>query len=397
MPPPHTFRVQEFFNVSRKFSAIFVALLALQACHSEAPPAVEPAQPVTSAFDDEVVATVRGDRITRKDLEPVLEEGYGLNVLLTLVQRDLVEQEAAKQGVVVTPADVINERTITMKNLVRQTEALDSSGQPTTEPTDNLSTDQQNQLLDQLLQQQHVSRAEFNVILEVNAYLRKLAEPKIIAKLTDDAVRQQFNVMYGEKVLVHYIVCNNMAEASEVHHDLAAGKSFDDVARARSLDRRTAYTGGELPAFTLQDNRFPPEFKQVAFELKKGEVSDPVQVEKFIYIIKLIDRIPPAHARFEDYRDSVKKELYESTVQAAMKVMRDNLGRMALDSLTIRDPILEKQWADKMNQKNGQVKDSEELRKELDSQHAPATIPSTTGQDHPPAAPATSPAPDAAR
>ena len=122
-----------------------------------------------------------------------------------------------------------------------------------------------------------------------------------------------------------------------------------------------------------------------------------MQVEKFIYIIKLIDRIPPAHARFEDYRDSVKKELYESTVQAAMKVMRDNLGRMALDSLTIRDPILEKQWADKMNQKNGQVKDSEELRKELDSQHAPATIPSTTGQDHPPAAPATSPAPDAAR
>jgi foldase protein PrsA len=383
--------------VNRKISAIFAVMLALQACHSEAPPAIETSQTAAPAFDDEVVATVRGDKITRKDIEPVLEEGYGLNVLLTLVQLDLVEQEAAKQGIIVTPADVVSERTITMKNLVRQTEALDSSGQPTTEPTDNIDTDQQNQLLDQLLQQQHVSRAEFNIILEVNAYLRKLAEPKVNAKLTDDAVRQQFNVMYGEKVLVHYIVCNNMAEAAEVHHDLAVGKNFDDVARARSLDRRTAYTGGELPAFTLQDNRFPPEFKQVAFELKKGEISDPVQISKFIYLIKLIDRVPPAHARFEDYRDSVKKELYESTVQAAMKVMRDSLGRMALESLTIRDPILAKQWADKVNQKNNQVKDSDELRKELDSQHAPATIPSAPSQDHAAAIPSTSPAPDAAR
>ncbi len=383
--------------MNRELPAIFAILLVLQACHSEAPPALESAQTAAPTFDDEVVATVRGDKITRKDLEPVLEEAYGLNALLTLVQLDLVEQEAAKQGIIVTPADVVNERAITMKNLVRQTQALDSNGQPTTEPTDNLDPDQQNQLLDQLLQQQHVSRAEFSVILEVNAYLRKLAEPAVNAKLTDNAVRQLFNAMYGEKVLVHYIVCNNMAEAGEVHHDLAIGKSFEDVARARSLDRPTAYSGGELPAFTLQDNRFPPEFKQVAFELKKGEVSDPVQVAKFIYIIKLIDRIPPAHARFEDYRDSVKKDLYESTVQAAMKVMREKLGRMALESLTIRDPILAKQWADKITQKNGQVKDSEELRKELDSEHAPATIPSSPAPDHSTEIPPTSPAPAAAR
>jgi foldase protein PrsA len=372
-----------------------VAVLALGGCHSQTPP-TETAQAVAPNLDDEVVATVRGDKITRKDLEPVLEEGYGLNVLLTLVQLDLVEQEAAKQGIVVTPADVVSERTITMNNLVRATEEMDSTGQPTTEPTDNLSTDQQNQLLDQLLQQQHVSRAEFNVILEVNAYLRKLAEPKVNAKLTDDAVRQQFNVMYGEKVVVHYIVCNNMAEAAEVRRDLAAAKSFEDIARARSLDRRTAYTGGELPAFTLQDNRFPPEFKQVAFGLKKGEVSDPVQIARFIYIIKLVDRIPPAHARFEDYRDSVKKELYESTVQAAMKVMRDNLGRMALDSLSVRDPILAHQWAEKMNQKNGQVKDSEQLRQELDSQHAPATIPSSPGSEQSPPNSSSNAAPAAA-
>src|ERR1700722_17539668 len=135
-------------RVNKNVLGILAAMLALQGCHSEAPPAVEIPQTAAPVADDDVIATVRGDRITRKDLEPVLEEGYGLNVLLTLVQLDLVEQEAAKQGEVVTPVDVASERTITMNNLVRATQEMDSSGQPTTEPTDNLSADQQDQLLE---------------------------------------------------------------------------------------------------------------------------------------------------------------------------------------------------------------------------------------------------------
>jgi foldase protein PrsA len=376
--------------VNRNISAIFVVMLAMQGCHSGSSPGAgetggsvvsAPPRSAAAASEDDVIATVRGDKITRRDLDPVLIEGYGLNVLLALVQLDLVEQEAAKQGVVVTPADVANERVITMANLRRATEEMDSSGEPTTQPADNLSSDQENQLLDQLLAQQHVTRAEFNIILQVNAYLRKIAEPKVSAKLTDEAVRQQFNVMYGEKLVVHYIVSKNMTEVAQIRRDLSSGKSFEDVARASSLDRRTAYNGGELPPFTLQDNRFPSEFKQVAFGLKKGEVSDPVQIGGFIYIVKLIDRIPPAHARFEDYRDSVRKDLYENTVQAAMKAMRDQLGRMALDSLRIRDPVLAQQWADKLDQKNGEIHDSNQLRQELDQEHAPATIPSTQNSE----------------
>jgi foldase protein PrsA len=358
--------------------AILIASLGLCGCHSQSASAgrggMESIAPVNP--DDQILATVRGDKITRGDLEPVLMDGYGLKILLDLVQLDLVEQEAAKVGVTVTPADVARERTITMQNLRRATEETDGSGQPTTEPTDNLTADQENQLLNQLLDQQHVTQTEFNLILHVNAYLRKIAGPTIDAKLTDEAVRQQFNIMYGEKVVVHYIVCNDMSEAAAVRRDLAAGKSFEDVARARSLDRQTAYTGGELPPFTLQDNRFPQEFKQVAFSLKKGEISDPVQINRFIYIVKLADRIPPAHAKFSDYRDSVRKYLRESTVQAAMKVMRDRLGALARESLNIRDPVLARQWADELAQKTGAVHNMDEIRQEMDRQHGPATNPS---------------------
>jgi parvulin-like peptidyl-prolyl isomerase len=363
----------------------------LQGCHSPGGPQGAassnlPQNPAAGSAD-EVIATVQGDVITRKDLEPVLIEGYGLNALLALVQLDMVQQEAARRHVAVTPDDVANERVITMDNLRRATEQIESNGQPTTQPQ-NLSPEQENQLLDQLLQQQHVSRAEFDVILKVNAYLRKIAEPKVNANLTEEAIRRQFNAMYGEKVVAHYIRCNNMSEVADVRRDLAAGKSFEDVARARSLDRYTAASGGELPPFTLFDNRFPPEFKQVVFNLKVGEVSDAVQIGKFIYIAKLIDIIPPAHARFEDYRDVVKKELYDNTVQAAMKAMRDDLANRALGSLRIRNPVLAKQWADRIESQNGQIRDENQIRQELDKQHAAAQ----SGPITPARPPATRPA-----
>jgi foldase protein PrsA len=370
---------------------ILVGLIVLQGCHSQPSESAEsvatnslPPPVLAPGGEDEVIATIRGDAITRKDLEPVLIEGYGLNVLLTLVQLDLVEQEAAAQHIIVTPQDVASERAITMENLERATQQMDSSGQPTSQP-DTLTSQQEEQLLDQLLQQQHVSKAEFNIVLEVNAYLRKIAGPKVNANITENAIRRQFNAMYGEKVVVHYIVCNNMSEVADVRRALATGQAFEDVARLRSRDRQSAATGGELPPFTLSDNRFPEEFKQVVFNLKIGEVSDPVQIGRFIYIAKLIDRIPPALARFEDYRASVKKQLYDSTVQAAMKAMRDRLGSIALSSLRVRDPVLDQQWEERIGNKNGQIQDNAQIRQELDKEHAaaqataepPATRPAT--------------------
>jgi foldase protein PrsA len=370
-------------------STLLIALLLLQGCHSGTagsaesaatanlppPPAPAPVTP-TPNYDDDVIATVQGDKITRRDLDPVLMEGYGLNVLLTLVQLDLAEQEATRQHLTVTPQDIASEREITMQNLRHATEAVDSTGQPTTEP-ENLTAGQEDQLLDQILQQQHVSRAEFNVILQINANLRKIAEPKVEASLTEDRVRAQFDATYGEKALVHYIQCNSMTEVTEVRRELAAGKSFEDVARERSVDRLTGPAGGALPPFSRQDPHYPPEIKDVVFDLKPGEVSDPVQHGQFIYIFKLIQKIPPAHARFEDYKADVKKDLYNQTVMAAMKLMRDELAREAMASLRIKDPVLQQQWMDRLDQKTNQVRDENQIRQELDQQHAPATMPAT--------------------
>lgn len=376
------------FWLNRFLITIFVAMIALQGCKSDDSYSDSdqqfPTQP--SHMDNEVIATVRGQEITQKDLQPILMQGYGLNVLLTLVQLDLARDEAAKLQVVVTPVDVEKERQITLNELkqsVRQTGELTANTQPSDQ---DISPEQAEQMLDQMLQEQHVSRAEFDILLEVNANLRKIAEPEVSSHITDDAVHERFNMLYGEKVVMEYIVCGNMVEAADVRRDLAQGKSFEDVARARSRDRQSAANGGELPPFTLHDNRFPPEFRQLSFMLKIGQVSDPIQIGQFIYIGKLIDKIPPQHAKFEDYADSVRKDLYDEAVKEAMAAMRQRLGTMALDSLQIRDPVLRQQWDDRVTRKDGQIRDMQEIRQKLDAEHSAATAPSDSAATQPAAA-----------
>ncbi|MDP9175502.1 MAG: peptidyl-prolyl cis-trans isomerase [Planctomycetota bacterium] len=382
-------------------SGILVGLLVLQGCKSggsmpggeTAAPAVAPlAAPVSSAAagapaapdsGDQVIATIRGDSITRNEIDPVLIDGYGLNVLLTLVQRDLVHQEAARMKVVVTAQDIADEQNLTLRALKKAAERVDPVTGATSQPDspDDITPEEATALLNRVLEQSHVSKAEFNVVVEINAYLRKIAEPQVQAQLTDEQIRKHFNAMYGEKVLVHYIVVDTMVDAAQVRRDLSMGNTFEDVAKNRSKDWRTAAAGGELPPFTLQDNRFPDEFKQVAFLLKKGEVSDPLQVGKFIYIVKLIDRIAPEHARFEDYRDTARKDLYEQAIQAAITAMRQSLGKMALTSMHIINPVLNAQWEQRLAAKSGEVHDMNSIRHEMDQQRnggtTGTTMPST--------------------
>ena len=316
---------------------------------------------------------VRGEPITVKDLQPILMEAYGLNVLLVVVRKDLAMHELANQHLIVTPADIDNERKITMKELERAATGMQFDTPSATQPDVELSPEQTNQMLDQVLARQHISRVEFEIVLETNAALRKIAGPEVDKKITEDAVHQQFNVLYGEKVRVHYIVCQNMADAADVRRDLAAGKTFEEVARARSLDRVSGENGGELEPFTMQDNRFPDEFKELAFVMKKGEISEPIQIGNFVYVMKLVDRIPPQLAKYEVYHDAVRQDLYDKTVQAAMSAMNRRLGQIAVQSMHIEDPMLAHQWQERLAAADGTLHDPQKIRNEMDQEHAAAT------------------------
>jgi len=91
------------------------------------------------------------------------------------------------------------------------------------------------------------------------------------------------------------------AKIMEISDKIKAGATFEDMAKQYSDDKASAAKGGVIPAFGV--NRMVPEFIVAISNMKKNDVSAPVQTMYGWHIIKLIDRKPI------NAFDSVKAEL----------------------------------------------------------------------------------------
>jgi parvulin-like peptidyl-prolyl isomerase len=351
---------------------------------------------------DVVVATVDGDVITMEQLRVPLFKAYGLNVLLHLVQLDLAKRDAAKMGVTIIPQDVTRERDWTVAQMFQgaddklQTDLDDAIAKKDTKRADELRqqiSQQNRRLLEQFLSQQHISEPEFDLVMQANAYLRKVATAQM-PKITEENLKEAWKAQYGEKVVIRHIQLANLQEVAQAKAKLKAGEPFEQVAREMSRNERTRALGGELPPFSRNATDIPEEFKRVAFDLKVGQVSDPVLAEGSYHLLKLERRIPPKAVKFEDVKDSVRKTLIERWTAARINQLRRELGQAALKSMKIEDPILRAQFQERIDAQNDVIKDKDAIRRELlekKPQTAPATVPATAPASQPATAPATRP------
>ena len=124
-------------------------------------------------------------------------------------------------------------------------------------------------MFDQFLQNQKVTRPEFELVLKTNTYLRKVAEPRVIDQIKDEQLRQAYDAEYGASVRVRHIQ-GNPQELARALERIKAGEPFENVARQMSRNRQTAALGGELPRFSLATAGLPENFKRAAFDLKVG-------------------------------------------------------------------------------------------------------------------------------
>jgi foldase protein PrsA len=324
----------------------------------------------------------------REQLVRPLIEAYGLNLLLQIIQLDLARQDAAKQGLAVTPADIRHERMVMLKGAFPDAEASDYE-----------------QLLAQLLKQQNIPASQFEIILETNAYLRKIAEPLCRDKISEENIKQAFDLQYGTTVKIRDIKVANLSEANEVKRRLAAGADFAEVARQLSRDPQTAPLGGDWPAFAASSTRVSDVIKEQAFGLKAGEVSDVLNTEGAYHIIKVEQRNAPRLAKLDDdTRAYLRNVLMEKLVQDAIKGLRAQLAQQALQPniLEIRDPELRRQFEQRLAEYKAAQEEQEKARtaqqfnrlypatRAMNPTTRPGFVPATA-----PAVPATRPVPEA--
>lgn len=310
--------------------------------NSNAAPTVQPtntnAAPVTPVQSqtqaDEAIAIVGDTRITRSQLVKPLIEAHGLNMLAKIAQLELAKAESRRRGLNVTSADVQKEteryvatlfdeskdRELRLLNDELEKAEVAKNAQRAEQIRGDMRRER-NMLLEQLLQQQKVSRADFNLVMETNTYLRAIAESvlKDQGPVTDDALRKAFNHLYGEKVVVRDIQVADLREATEVKRRLGEGEPFEQVAREMSRHTPSAALGGELPPFSRDTPDFPAVFKDVAFAQQIGQVSDATLIGDSYHFIKLERRIAPKLIKFEDVRESVREFLVARQIEVTVQ------------------------------------------------------------------------------
>ncbi len=354
------------------------------------------------AVSGNVVARFGEIAITQQQLEKPVVEGYGLNVLLNLVQLEAVKQAAKSAGVSVTREDVSAELEQTIEKMFKDSNAkLNDELAAAVEKGNTAKADairaqmkkDNAQAFEQFLTNQHIARPEFDIVIETNAYLRKIATPMLQGKITDDALKEAFAALYGETVQCRHIQCATLQDCQEAKRRLNAGEDFAKVAQELSINKRTGPLGGELPAFSRQMAGLPQNFRDAAFALREGEVSDIVQAENVFHLIKLEKRIPPKAIKFEDVKESVRQDLFGRALQATVTQLRQQIAGQAMAHLEIQDPVLKQQFEQRKQKRQDEIKDRDAIRQNLDIGRRPTTTPRQGLPDLGPALePATEPA-----
>lgn len=311
-------------------------------------------RPVEVPPDDPIIATAGKTVIRESEFLVPLKQAYGLNVLMYVVQRDLAMDVAREMGLTVTESDIAQERDWTLRQSFPKAE----------------TPEEREKLLDQLLNQPKprenmITRTEFDIMMQTNAAMRKIAQTSFKDAISEEQLKQQFDRQYGASVKVRFIMLANIQEVQKVQRMLASGEDFAEVARRESRDPQTRALGGELPPFTVNDTRLPETFREVAFSLKEGEVSDVVQAGGSYHLIKLEQRIPPKAVKYEDVKDSLRESIRDQMVIEAFKEIRNRLAQQALATLKIDDPVLQRAFEQKLAERDQLIREKDKIRAEL--------------------------------
>lgn len=143
--------------------------------------------------------------------------------------------------------------------------------------------------------------------------LRELYFEKVIkAGVTDADARKIYDEQVKllkpeEEVSARHILVDTEAEAKALKDKIDKGADFAQLAKENSKDPGSKDDGGNLGYFG--HGQMVPQFEEVVFKLKKGEVSDPVKTQFGWHLVKLDDRRVKQPPAFEIVKDRIVQSL----------------------------------------------------------------------------------------
>lgn len=113
-----------------------------------------------------------------------------------------------------------------------------------------------------------------------------------------------------------------LQKARAIRERALSGEDFAALARQYSADRSAA-RGGELPGLYAKEGLLAKPFEDAMFSLQNvGDLSEPVETDFGIHLIKLLAVEPPHIRPFEEVQEELVKQLRTDILESAMRRKR---------------------------------------------------------------------------
>jgi len=261
----------------------------------------------------EPVATVNGQPIEQQALYEYMLKRYGSRGLLNLITAEAIRQEAAKQGITVTDAEVDAE-------IARKRETVDMSAIET-------GVDFELMLFSQGDTLSLFRDGERSLLL-----LKRLVAKDV--SVPDERVQEYYRTHLAdfkirEGMKVSYIRMDDKSQLSELRQSIIAGEqTFEAAAKQYSNDKYTKDNGGKLDRW-LPRGESP--FVQAAYSLlKDGDVSEIVPFPNLgYYLVRRDQYVRDYQLDFDEVKGDIHDMLETQTTQGLAAAKQRELMKAA--------------------------------------------------------------------
>lgn len=155
-----------------------------------------------------------------------------------------------------------------------------------------------------------------------------------VAEVSDEELEQyyrdnEYRLTFPEQVRVRHILLTwkplgTTDDRAAIREQMAPilerardGEDFAQLARELSDDYATKRNGGDTGFF--QRGQMAPAFEEVAFSLKPGEISGPVETSFGVHILRLEERKAPYLLPLDEIREKLRDHIREENMEAAVE------------------------------------------------------------------------------
>ena len=285
------------------------------------------ASPFNGAVVEDVVARVNDQIITRSDYQRALQqmdadatrEGMSQEeladrkktLLRDLIDKELLLSKGKELGITGETELVKRLDEIRKQNHLDSMEDLEKAAQQQGVSYEDFKQNIRNEIISQSVIRQEVSRRVQLTKTDVANYYRthqaEFAQPESV-HLASILIPVDGD---GAESLV-----KAQAKAAEVESQLKTGASFEDLAKKDSSGP-TASTGGDLGDY--KRGMLPKPLEDATFDLKAGEVTQPIRTKQGILIMKVTQHVGGASQDYASIEPQVEEAAFMSRMQPELR------------------------------------------------------------------------------